>query len=103
MTSTVRKNKAKTLSKHYIDTTKFERLLDLHRLRHAHLTRAGAGEDTGGKPVFGVIGKAQHLCIRLEALDELLDAYYSARGWDENGIPTEKTLVRVGLTELMKL
>ncbi len=45
--------------------------------------------------------KGHYLC--LEELDELLDAYYSARGWDKNGIPTKETLVRVGLKDMIKL
>ncbi|NLV88538.1 MAG: aldehyde ferredoxin oxidoreductase family protein [Tissierellia bacterium] len=32
-------------------------------------------------------------------LDELLPEYYAVRGWDENGIPTEETLERLGLEE----
>ncbi|RLB84469.1 MAG: aldehyde ferredoxin oxidoreductase, partial [Deltaproteobacteria bacterium] len=39
-------------------------------------------------------------CIRLESLNELLDAYYTARGWDINGIPTQKTIERVGLANM---
>jgi aldehyde:ferredoxin oxidoreductase len=35
-----------------------------------------------------------------QELDILLDEYYRARGWDENGIPTKETLERVGLGEL---
>jgi aldehyde:ferredoxin oxidoreductase len=35
-------------------------------------------------------------------LDILLDEYYRARGWDENGIPTRETLKRLGLGELVK-
>jgi aldehyde:ferredoxin oxidoreductase len=35
-----------------------------------------------------------------EELDILLDEYYRARGWDENGIPTKETLERVGLGDL---
>ncbi|MEJ2729035.1 MAG: aldehyde ferredoxin oxidoreductase family protein [Deltaproteobacteria bacterium] len=35
-------------------------------------------------------------------LDILLDEYYRARGWDENGIPTRETLGRLGLDELAK-
>jgi aldehyde:ferredoxin oxidoreductase len=34
-------------------------------------------------------------------LDVLLDEYYRARGWDENGIPTQKTLERLGLGDLL--
>ncbi|MBT6340377.1 MAG: aldehyde ferredoxin oxidoreductase family protein [Desulfobacula sp.] len=40
-------------------------------------------------------------CINLEEIDELLDAYYEARGWDNNGIPTQKTLDRVGLKNMI--
>ena len=39
--------------------------------------------------------------INREELDELLDAYYAARGWDKNGIPTKKTLDRVGLKNMI--
>ncbi|MCP4720993.1 MAG: aldehyde ferredoxin oxidoreductase, partial [Desulfobacteraceae bacterium] len=39
-------------------------------------------------------------CISLKSLNKLLDAYYDARGWDQNGIPTDKTLERVGLNHL---
>ncbi len=35
-----------------------------------------------------------------EELDTLLDEYYAARGWDQNGIPTEETLRRVGLADV---
>lgn len=28
----------------------------------------------------------------------LLDEYYSLRGWDKNGIPTQDTLTRLGLS-----
>jgi len=34
-----------------------------------------------------------------EKLDQLLDWYYQARGWDANGIPTRQTLLRLGLPE----
>ncbi|MFA5524297.1 MAG: aldehyde ferredoxin oxidoreductase family protein [Tissierellales bacterium] len=35
-------------------------------------------------------------------LDKLLPEYYAVRGWDENGIPTEETLRRLGLEEYKK-
>ncbi len=38
--------------------------------------------------------------IPMEDIEFLLDAYYKARGWDENGIPTRKTLERVGLKDV---
>jgi aldehyde:ferredoxin oxidoreductase len=34
-----------------------------------------------------------------EKLDQLLDWYYEARGWDADGIPTRQTLLRLGLPE----
>jgi aldehyde:ferredoxin oxidoreductase len=36
----------------------------------------------------------------MEDIEFLLDAYYKARGWDENGIPTRETLERVGLEDV---
>jgi aldehyde:ferredoxin oxidoreductase len=30
-------------------------------------------------------------------LDKMLPKYYKIRGWDENGVPTPKTLKRLGL------
>jgi aldehyde:ferredoxin oxidoreductase len=33
-------------------------------------------------------------------IDFLLDAYYRARGWDADGIPTRETLERVGLADV---
>ena len=35
--------------------------------------------------------------ISSEELNEMLDEYYEARGWDENGVPREETLKRLGL------
>ena len=42
-----------------------------------------------------------HYLSRKE-LDILLDEYYRARGWDQNGIPTRDILERLGLAELDK-
>lgn len=38
--------------------------------------------------------------ISLTDIETLLDEYYKARGWDQNGIPTQETLLRVGLGAL---
>jgi aldehyde:ferredoxin oxidoreductase len=32
-------------------------------------------------------------------VEQLLDDYYAARGWDENGIPSEKKLKEMGLMQ----
>jgi len=40
-----------------------------------------------------------HLLKRAE-LERLLDEYYAARGWDENGLPEPKTLEKVGLEDV---
>jgi aldehyde:ferredoxin oxidoreductase len=34
-------------------------------------------------------------------LDKLRTEYYRLMGWDENGIPTEKRLVELGLREIV--
>jgi len=31
-------------------------------------------------------------------IEEMLDTYYEARGWDKNGIPTRETLEKHNLT-----
>jgi aldehyde:ferredoxin oxidoreductase len=33
-----------------------------------------------------------------DELDRMLEEYYSFRGWDADGVPTEATLERLGLT-----
>jgi len=35
-----------------------------------------------------------------DKLEQLLDWYYAARGWDTNGLPTRETLVRLGLEDV---
>ena len=37
---------------------------------------------------------------KVSRLPEMLPAYYQARGWDENGIPTEEKLRELGLDEI---
>lgn len=36
----------------------------------------------------------------LPELDKMLEEYYRLRGWDENGIPTEKKLRELGLKDI---
>ena len=38
--------------------------------------------------------------IPKQKLEQLLDWYYAARGWDANGIPTRETLERLGLDDV---
>ncbi len=38
--------------------------------------------------------------IPMKDIDFLLDAYYAARGWDANGIPTRKTLEKMALSDV---
>ncbi|MCG6894338.1 MAG: aldehyde ferredoxin oxidoreductase family protein [Desulfobacteraceae bacterium] len=45
-------------------------------------------------------GPNQGYCIPMEDIEFLLDAYYRARGWNEDGIPTRETLERVGLADV---
>jgi len=37
--------------------------------------------------------------ISSEDLNVMLNEYYAARGWDENGVPKDETLKRLGLLE----
>jgi aldehyde:ferredoxin oxidoreductase len=47
-------------------------------------------------------GPNQGHVISREDIHNLLSWYYSARGWDENGIPTRETLTAAGLTEVVE-
>jgi aldehyde:ferredoxin oxidoreductase len=42
-------------------------------------------------------GPAKGKVITSKILNKMLDEYYALRGWDQNGIPTEETLKRLGL------
>ncbi|MDI6851095.1 MAG: aldehyde ferredoxin oxidoreductase family protein [bacterium] len=43
------------------------------------------------------VGPAEGKVITASILNEMLDEYYALRGWDQNGIPTDDTLRRLGL------
>jgi aldehyde:ferredoxin oxidoreductase len=42
-------------------------------------------------------GPAKGVTLKEDGFQTLLSGYYQARGWDENGIPTEETLRKLGL------
>jgi aldehyde:ferredoxin oxidoreductase len=44
-------------------------------------------------------GPAAGHCISKEVLGQMLDEYYELRGWNENGIPSKKKLVELGLMD----
>ncbi|MGB9963465.1 aldehyde ferredoxin oxidoreductase family protein [Halobacterium hubeiense] len=44
-------------------------------------------------------GPAEGAAVDRERFDAMLDAYYDARGWDDEGVPTDATLDRLDLTE----
>jgi aldehyde:ferredoxin oxidoreductase len=45
-------------------------------------------------------GPNEGYCIPKDQLEQLLDWYYAARGWDANGLPTRETLVRLELEDV---
>jgi aldehyde:ferredoxin oxidoreductase len=47
-------------------------------------------------------GPNQGHVLSKEDIHNLLNWYYNKRGWNENGIPTEETLLRVGLPEVVE-
>jgi aldehyde:ferredoxin oxidoreductase len=42
-------------------------------------------------------GPAKGHVIKREGFDSMLDEYYRLHGWDKNGVPTKRTLKRLGL------
>jgi aldehyde:ferredoxin oxidoreductase len=47
-------------------------------------------------------GPNQGHVIAKEDIKKLLTWYYSARGWNANGIPTRETLISAGLAEVVE-
>lgn len=45
-------------------------------------------------------GKSKGSFIKLKELESMLDDYYQARGWSENGVPTKAKLMSLGLVEI---
>jgi len=38
-----------------------------------------------------------------EKFDKMIDEYYTLRGWDEDGVPTEETFNKFGLSSEWKV
>ena len=64
--------------------------------RHLDLPPARLYED----PITD--GPNQGHVLSREDIENLLNWYYGARGWDENGVPTRETLEEVGLHEVVE-
>jgi aldehyde:ferredoxin oxidoreductase len=73
-----------------------ERAWNLKRRINLNLGLVGA-DDRLPVPVLEALpdGGAQGYII---PFDEMLSAYYKARGWDENGVPTQEKLVELSVT-----
>ena len=94
-------------------TKSWEELLKISE-RIWHLTRAFSVREING---FGrhldfpparlyedpiADGPSQGHALSRDDIENLLNWYYEARGWDQNGIPTRETLARVGLPEVVE-
>lgn len=47
-------------------------------------------------------GKLKGITLDREKYNQMLSWYYELRGWDQNGIPTEETLINIGLKEVFQ-
>jgi aldehyde:ferredoxin oxidoreductase len=47
-------------------------------------------------------GMAKDSVLTKEMYDVMLDEYYDLRDWDSDGVPTDKAISRLGLTELVQ-
>jgi aldehyde:ferredoxin oxidoreductase len=43
----------------------------------------------------------KNVYIKREEYDEALDRYYEVRGWNKEGVPSRKTLKRLGLDKIV--
>ncbi len=71
----------------------------IYTLERVFNNRAGFGrrDDTLPPRFFNEelqTGSSRHRVVRLE---EMLDDYYSVRGWDKEGVPLPRTLAELGL------
>ncbi|MEM3738721.1 MAG: aldehyde ferredoxin oxidoreductase family protein [Thermoplasmata archaeon] len=71
-----------------------ERIYNLERLYNV---RAGVVKDTLPKRLLTEKLKEGHSKGYVVELETMLKQYYEIRGWDENGVPKEETVKRVGL------
>ncbi|MCP4717385.1 MAG: hypothetical protein GY868_19860 [Deltaproteobacteria bacterium] len=72
-----------------------EMIADVFGMYNPELFVPGAGEE-----ILSRKGKA----VDRKAFTEMMDEYYGLRGWDvKTGVPTERTLQRLGLDEVMTL
>jgi aldehyde:ferredoxin oxidoreductase len=49
------------------------------------------------EPTVAGLPKVRNRKIDRQAFEKLLDEYYNLHGWDENGVPRQETLERLGL------
>jgi aldehyde:ferredoxin oxidoreductase len=75
-----------------------ERVWTLVRLFNA---REGFDRADDRLPVALLDADGRERGIDPEAFEGLLDAYYAARGWGPNGLPTRRTLDRLGLADVV--
>ncbi|MFB6113026.1 MAG: aldehyde ferredoxin oxidoreductase family protein [Halodesulfurarchaeum sp.] len=79
-----------------------ERIWNLTRLFNV---REGAGRSSDMLPEFftDTEGDGGESTLEYDSTthEDLLDRYYSRRGWDENGVPTRETVNRLGIADLV--
>ena len=86
------------------ETTEDDLLVTAQRiftLERAFRVRKGLRRDTLPKRFFELAipdGVYKREKLDQEKFDKMLDEYYQLRGWDENGVPTEETFSKFGLS-----
>ena len=74
----------------------------LHNLKRMYNVRLGINrkDDTLPPRLLDLARDDGMAAGVLPELDKMLEEYYRLRGWDENGIPTEKKLRELGLKDI---
>ena len=84
-----------------------ERISNLARVLNIREGKGTRAHDTVPAKILdqpvSVAGVANDVTLSRTELDRGLDAYYAARGWTRNGVPTPATLDSLGLRELIPL
>ena len=78
-----------------------ERIYNMERMYNLSVGFTAA-DDTLPERMFNDPVKAGPMKGNVSRVPEMLPHYYEARGWDENGVPTQEKLESLPLANLMK-
>jgi len=77
-----------------------ERIFTLQRLVNVKFG-VSREHDTLPKRIYEPVEEGPHAGKSLPDIQQILEAYYTLRGWDSNGVPTSETVQRLGIDDIL--